>query len=128
MLPWQRRCRQRGRGSDEETSLLPLSPSFLGLAIFGHRWWQLAIDVFQIAIEIAASGHQQTRVLLERLFIRLQRLIKGIKLRVLAIRFGIDAGRFGVRLADRLLGFTIRLRAYAVQLAFFLAADLGAGA
>src|SRR5207244_5345143 len=43
-------------------------------------------------------------------------------------RFGIDAGGFGVRLADGLLGLTIRLRAYAVQLALLLATNLGAGA
>jgi hypothetical protein len=91
-----------------------LSPSFSGLAIFGHWLWQLAIDVFQIAIKIAAGGHQQTRVLLERLFIRVERLVKRIKLRILAIRFGIDAGRFRVCLTASLLGLTIRLRAYAV--------------
>src|SRR5215475_10813450 len=108
--------------------MLSLSPPFSGLTIFGHWRWQLAIDVFQIAIEIAAGGHQQTRVLLERLFIRIQRLIKRIKLRVLAIRFGIDAGCFGIRLADGLLGLPIRLRAYAIQLTLLLATNLGTGA
>ena len=104
--------------------MLSLSPLFSGLTIFGHWLWQFAIDVFQITIEIAAGGHQQTRVLLERLFICLQGLIKRVKLRVLAIRFGVDAGRFGVRLADGLLGLTVRLRADAVQ----LATNPGAGA
>src|SRR5262249_11763559 len=40
----------------------------------------------------------------------------------------IDAGRIRIRLADGLLGLTIRLRAYAVQLALLLATNLGAGA
>src|SRR4030095_5157603 len=39
----------------------------------------------------------------------------------------IDAGGFGIRLADGLLGLPIRLRAYAVQLALLLAANLCAG-
>src|SRR6476619_7424988 len=108
--------------------MLSLSPLFSGLTIFGHWLWRLAIDVFQITIEIAAGGHQQTRVLLERLFIRVERLIKRIKFRILAIRFGIDAGCLGVRLANGLLGFAIRLRADAVQLALLLASNLGAGA
>jgi hypothetical protein len=71
--------------------------------------WHDAIDRFQIAVEIAAGGQQQTRILLERLFIRVERLIKCIKLRVSAIRFGIDAGGFGARFADGLLRLTIRL-------------------
>src|SRR4030095_1944971 len=53
---------------------------------------------------------------------------KHIKLRVRAVRFSIDAGRFGIGLADRLLGFAIRLRADAVQLALLLATNLRAGA
>src|SRR4030095_5344538 len=97
--------------------MLSHSPSFAGLTIFGHWLWQLAIDVFQITVEIAAGGHQQTRVLLKRLFIRVALLLNVINPRLLAIRFGIDAGRFGVRLANGLLGFAIRLRADAVQLA-----------
>src|SRR5712692_833893 len=106
---------------------LSLAPSFSGLA-FLCRWLRHpAIDVFQIAIEIAAGGQEQTGVLLERLLIRLQGLVKRIKLRVLAIRLGIDAGRFRVRLADDLLRFPIRPRAQAVQLALFLATNLGAG-
>src|SRR5262249_15616939 len=86
------------------------------------------IDVFQVTIEIAASGQQQTGILLERLFIRVPRLVKGVKLPNLPTRFGIDPGGFGVRLAAGLLGLTVRFRAYAVQLALLLAANLGAGA
>src|SRR5262245_28882954 len=101
------------------------------LALLGRRVWHDAVDavdVFQIAVEIAAGGQQQTRVLLERLFIGVEGLVKRIKLRVLAIGFSVDAGRFGIGLADGLLGFAIRLRAYAVQLALLLATNLGAGA
>src|SRR2546428_3550313 len=61
----------------------------LRLVLLGRSVWH---DVFQIAVEIAAGGQQQTRVLLERLFIGVERLIKRIKLRILAIRFGIEAG------------------------------------
>src|SRR5712671_3380231 len=50
-----------------------------------------AVDVFQIAVEIAAGGQQQTGVLLKRLFIRVERLVQRIKLRVLAICLSIDA-------------------------------------
>src|SRR6266545_5165088 len=99
----------------------------LRLALLGRSVRHDAVDVFQIAIEIAAGGQQQTRVLLERLFIRVERLVKRIKLRILTIRLGINAGRFRVRLADSLLRFPVRLRAQAVQLALLLTTNLGAG-
>src|SRR5262249_16404700 len=99
----------------------------LRLALLGRSVWHAAVDGFHIAVEMAGGGQQQTRVLLECLFICVERLVKRIKFRVLAICLGIDASRFGIGLADGLLGFPVCLRAYAVQLALLLATNLGAG-
>jgi hypothetical protein len=45
-----------------------------------------AVDVFEIASDITAGGYQPTRMLLQRLPIRLERLVQRIELRILAIR------------------------------------------
>src|SRR5215510_11749039 len=130
--------RERAQQTEPGQRQAAVSPSSHGIAngvakplrfaLLGRSMRHNTVDGFQIAVEIAAGGQQQTRVLLERLFIRIERLVQRIKLRVLAIRFSIDAGRFGIGLADNLLGFPVRLRAQAVQLALLLATNLGAGA